>query len=93
MGELVVRLCQFEQILYENIKFYVWNDGTPVPLVSGVHIPERFQDDLRRIKFALGYDWHIPSIRIEMSDSESFKQQYQLHSDLLHSITKIGDRR
>lgn len=93
MGELVVRLCQLEQTLYENIKFYVWNDCTPVPPVSGVHIPERFQDDLRRIKIALGFDWYIPSIRIEMSNRESFKQQYQLHSDFLHTITKLGDRR
>jgi hypothetical protein len=93
MGELVVRLCQFEQILYENIKFYIWNDCTPVPPVSGVYIPERFQEELRQIKIALGYDWFIPSIRIEMSDKDSLEQQYQLHSDFLHLISKLGYRR
>jgi hypothetical protein len=93
MIELTIRLCQLEQILYENIKFYIWNDCKPVPPVSGVFIPERFQDDLRRIKVASGFDWQIPAIRIQMRDPKSVEQQYQLHSDFLHLIAKLGDRR
>lgn len=89
--ELTIQLCKLERILYENLKFCVLNDCTPVPPASLVSIPDGLQDELVRIKKDLGFKWIIPSIRIEIRDNESIESQYQLHSDFLHTITELGD--
>lgn len=91
LGELTVRLCQLERTLYENIKFAVLNDCKPVPPVSLVSIPDELREDLKRIKEALGFEWIIPSILIEIRDNKSIETQFQLHSDLLHEIDSLGD--
>ncbi len=91
-GELTFRLCQVEQILYENLKFYVWNDCVPVPPVAALQVPSRFQEDLRRIKLELGFNWMIPAFRVEMHDNKGFDEQYDIHRSFLKRVKKLGSR-
>ena len=88
--ELAIRLCQLERIIHENIKFCVLNDCMPVPPVSLVSIPDELQNDLKRIKEGLGFEWIIPAIRIEIRDNVSIEKQFHLHSDFLQEITNLG---
>lgn len=93
MSELTLRLCQVEKILYDNLKFYVWNDCVPVPPVAAVFVPERFQDTLIQIKRDLPFDWNIPAFRVEIRDSKSGEKQYNLHRRFLGKLQKLGSRR
>ncbi|MFQ5834151.1 MAG: hypothetical protein ACE5H4_15715 [Candidatus Thorarchaeota archaeon] len=92
MGELMVRLCAFERLLYENLIFSVHNDCTPVLPVKAYHAPERFEEELLKMKIDSGYDYQIPAYRVEIKAEAEFDLQFKLHIQLLEKISKLGTR-
>ncbi|MFW9842954.1 MAG: hypothetical protein ACFFEV_00060 [Candidatus Thorarchaeota archaeon] len=90
MGELTIRMCLLERIIYQNLKFCVWNDCIPVLPAALVEIPKDLEDDLVRIKLSADTQWIIPPINIEVTDNESIETQYLLHTDLVHEIARVG---
>lgn len=93
MSELAIRLCQIEQILYQNLQFYVLNGCNPVPPVAAIHIPTRFQGILVEIKKKLELVWDLPAFRVEIRDSVIGERQYSLHKEFLRKLDKLNSRR